>query len=192
MTVLVCVASRHGATAEIAETIGRVLRERGIPVDVRAAEQVTMVDGYDAVILGSAVYAGHWLEAAKRIAHTQAVALSGRPVWLFSSGPVGNPPKPAGDPVDVAALVPATGARDHRVFAGRIDKHRLGFAEKAMVLALHVPTGDFRDWRAVVAWAGEIADTLDASPTAPATTEAGIPPASTASRSAHGAQGAST
>lgn len=162
MTVLVSAASKHGSTGEIAEAIGRVLRDRGLEVDVRAAENVTMVDGYEAVVLGSAVYAGHWLEPARHVAQSQAIPLATRPVWLFSSGPVGDPPKPDEDPVDVAALVEATGAREHRVFAGRIDKHRLGFAEKAVVLALRAPEGDFRDWAAVEAWAAEIADTLQA------------------------------
>src|SRR5205807_2446948 len=110
--------------------------EHGVPVDVRPAEHVTMVDGYDAVVLGSAVYAGHWLEPARRLVEDQAPALAQRPVWLFSSGPIGDPPKPTEDPVDVAALVEATGAREHRVFAGRLDRHHLGFAERAIALAL--------------------------------------------------------
>jgi menaquinone-dependent protoporphyrinogen oxidase len=160
MTVLVSAASRHGATAEIAEAIGRVLRERGVAVDVRAAENVTMVDGYDAIVLGSAVYVGHWLEPARKLAETEAAVFASRPVWLFSSGPVGDPAEPDEDPVDVAAMVEATGAREHRLFAGKIDKHRLGLAERAMVFALRAPVGDFRDWTAIEAWAGGIADTL--------------------------------
>jgi menaquinone-dependent protoporphyrinogen oxidase len=160
MTVLVSVASKHGATAEIAETIGRVLRERGLAVDVRPAENVTMVDGYDAVVLGSAVYVGHWLEAARKLVEAEATVLAARPVWLFSSGPVGDPPKPAEEPVDVAGIIRATGARDHQVFAGKIDKGRLGFGERAMVLALRAPVGDFRDWAAIETWAHGIADAL--------------------------------
>ncbi len=60
----------------------------------------------------------------------------------------------------MAALVAATGAREHRVFAGRLDRHRLGFAERAVTLALRAPEGDFRDWAAIEAWAAEIAETL--------------------------------
>ncbi len=162
MTVLVSAASKHGSTAEIATAVARVLSERGPAVDVRPVENVTMVEGYDAVVLGSAVYAGHWMESARRLAEAQAGALSTRPVWLFSSGPVGDPPKPEEDPVDVATLMAQTSARDHRVFAGKLDKQRLGFGEKAIVLALRAPVGDFRAWAAIEAWAGEIADTLQA------------------------------
>lgn len=81
-------------------------------------------------------------------------------MWLFSSGPVGDPPRPEEDPVDVAELVARTKAREHRVFAGRIERSRLSFAEKAIVLALRVPDGDYRDWDEIRAWAAEIADAL--------------------------------
>jgi len=168
MRVLVSAASRHGSTSEIAEEIGKALRdalhERGgedVIVDVRPVEQVSSVDDYDAVVLGSAVYAGHWLEPARELAERHAGALAARPVWLFSSGPVGDPPKPTEeDSVDVRGILEATGARDHRVFSGKLDKGTLGFAEKAIVLALRVAGGDFRDWEAIRGWAREIAAEL--------------------------------
>lgn len=65
-------------------------------------EEVGPIGGYDAAILGSAVYAGHWLKPAKELVACLAGDLSDRPVWLFSSGPMGEPPKPEEDPVDVA------------------------------------------------------------------------------------------
>jgi menaquinone-dependent protoporphyrinogen oxidase len=58
--------------------------------------------------------------------------------------------------VDVSGILEATGARDHRVFSGKLDKGSLGFAEKAIVLALRVAEGDFRDWEAIREWAREI------------------------------------
>ena len=106
MKVLVTAASRYGATGEIAEAIGEVLRERGLDATVGPPEAAT-VDGHDAVVLGSAVYAGHWLKPARELVDRQRDALAARPVWLFSSGPVGDPPKPEEDPVDVAAVVAA-------------------------------------------------------------------------------------
>jgi menaquinone-dependent protoporphyrinogen oxidase len=166
MKVLVSAASRHGATSEIAEELGRTLREAlherdEVQVDVLPAEQVSSVEGYDAVVFGSAVYAGRWLEPARELAERHAGALAARPVWLFSSGPVGDPPRPSeGESVDVSVILEATGARDHRVFPGRLDRGTLGFAEKAIVLALRVAEGDFRDWEAIRAWAREIAGEL--------------------------------
>jgi menaquinone-dependent protoporphyrinogen oxidase len=160
MKVLVTAASKHGATAGIAQAIGDVLAARGLEVTVAPVEDVPTVDGYDAVVAGSAVYAGHWLKPAIQFVERHADALMGRPVWLFSSGPVGDPPKPEEDPVDAAWVVKQTAAYEHRVFAGMLDRGRLGFAEKAVVTALRAPVGDFRDWDDIRAWAGEVAERL--------------------------------
>jgi menaquinone-dependent protoporphyrinogen oxidase len=84
-------------------------------------------------------------------------------VWLFSRGPIGDPPKPDAEPVEVSGIVTATTARGHRVFAGRLDRHRLGFAEKAMVAALRVADGDFRDWDGIDSWGRQIAAELCSS-----------------------------
>ena len=163
MRVLVSAATKYGATAEIAAAIAEVLDEHGLEATVLPPEQVERVDGYDAVVVGSAVYAGHWLKPARELVERHADALAGRPVYLFSSGPVGDPPKPEEDPVDVAEIVAATKAREHRVFAGKLVKRQLGFGEKAMVVALRVPEGDFRDWAEIKGWASEIAHSLRSS-----------------------------
>ena len=146
MTVLVAAASKYGSTAEIAEAIGRALRENGVAADVRPVEQVGDLSGYTGVVLGSAVYAGRWLEGARRFAEEHAEELAAKPTWLFSSGPVGDPPKPeAGEAVQIEPLMATTRARGHRLFAGKIDKSKLGFGERALLLALRGPEGDFRD-----------------------------------------------
>jgi menaquinone-dependent protoporphyrinogen oxidase len=158
--VLVSAGSKHGATAEIADRIGRTLGNRGFEVTVSRPDEVDDVSGYDAVILGSAVYAGHWVASAKELAELVAAASPPIPTWLFSSGPVGDPPKPDETPVDVAAVAGATSARDHRVFSGKIDKSKLSFGEKAILVAVRAPEGDFRDWDEIEAWAEEIAEKL--------------------------------
>ena len=163
-SVLVTAASRHGATLEIAEHLARSLEQSAaglrcglvatsIPVE-RRPDPVR----YDAVILASAVYAGRWLEPAAHYAAEHAAALRARPVWLLSSGPIGEPPFPPDEPYDVEPLRSLLGARAHRVFAGRLDKHLLGVGERAMVTAMRAPLGDFRDWEALRAWAEEIAE----------------------------------
>jgi menaquinone-dependent protoporphyrinogen IX oxidase len=164
--VLVTTASKHGATAEIAERLARSLEQSAaglrcglvatsIPVE-RRPDPVR----YDAVILASAVYAGRWLEPAAHYAAEHAAALRARPVWLLSSGPIGEPPFPPDEPYDVEPLRSLLGARAHRVFPGRLDKHLLGVGERAMVTAMRAPLGDFRDWDALGAWAEEIAEEL--------------------------------
>jgi menaquinone-dependent protoporphyrinogen oxidase len=160
MKVLVTAASRHGSTQVIADAIGEALKAAGMEVAVEPPDEVLSVDGFDAVVLGSAVYMGRWLEPAKRLAQRCASGFAARPVWLFSSGPMGEPPKPAEDPVDVAPMMELTHAREHRVFPGAIDRSTLGFAEKAIVAAVRAPEGDFRPWDQIESWARSIARAL--------------------------------
>ncbi len=160
MNVLVSAASKHGSTMQIARAIADTLLEAGIQTVVLQPQEVATLDGYDAVVLGSAVYAGRWLEPMKGLIDRESAALSARPVWLFSSGPAGIPPKPDGDPADVAGLVERTGARGHRVFAGAINRQGLGLVERALVAAVRAPDGDFRSWESVREWATDIARTL--------------------------------
>ena len=161
MKVLVCAASKHGATTEIAAEIGAALAAVGVEADVLAPDEVQTMAGYDAAVIGSAVYVGRWLEPAKTLVEQHQEALRAMPVWLFSSGPVGDPPKPVEDPVDAQPLVDLVKARGHRVFAGDLDRARLGFGERAIVAAVRAPDGDFRPWADIEAWAREIAAALE-------------------------------
>jgi menaquinone-dependent protoporphyrinogen oxidase len=160
MRVLVTVASRHGATGEIGGMIGGVLERAGLDVEYRDPAGVTDPEAYDAVVLGSAIYAGRWLEAARAFADRHAVALAKRPTWLFSSGPIGDPPMPPGEVPEALALVDRIGAHAHRSFRGRLDRRRLGFLERTVTRALKAPDGDFRDLDEIRAWADEIAADL--------------------------------
>jgi menaquinone-dependent protoporphyrinogen oxidase len=135
--VLVAAASKHGATREIGELIGSTLAEFGVANDVRPVEDIAEIDRYSAVVLGSAVYFGHWIEPARRFVDAFADDLRKRPVWLFSSGPIGQPPRPAAtEAVNVEAITEAIHPLEHRVFSGRIDRSALSFSERAMVAAV--------------------------------------------------------
>ncbi|MGE5828027.1 MAG: flavodoxin domain-containing protein [Micromonosporaceae bacterium] len=160
MRVLVTAASKHGSTAEMAEVIAQVLMEHGVDATAMPVAEVTAVTDYDAVVLGSAVYGGRWFAAGRDFVQQWTEALAARPVWLFSSGPIGDPPRPDEDPVDVTAIVEAIGAREHRIFAGRLDRSRLSYAERAIVIAFRAPYGDFRNWPEIRAWAAGIAEAV--------------------------------
>lgn len=157
MDVLVTVASKHDATAEIGEAIAEELEGAGHNVTITLPPDVGDISSFHAVVIGSAVYAGHWQKVARELVERLSSQLADRPVWLFSSGPVGDPPKPEEDPVDVSAALESTGALEHRLFAGRLDPSLLNFAERAIVAALRAPSGDFRDWDDIRSWAREIA-----------------------------------
>ena len=86
--------------------------------------------------------------------------MSQPPVWLFPSGPVGEPAKPAENPVDVSEILQSTKARDHRVFTGRLARKHLSFPDRAMASAIRAAEGDFRNWAEIRAWAAGIASAL--------------------------------
>jgi menaquinone-dependent protoporphyrinogen oxidase len=162
MRVLVSAASQHGSTAEIATELGKALRGAlsGTGVDVVPLSRVHDFACYDAVVLGSSVYFGRWLEEARWQVTAHAQVLRHRPVWLFSSGPVGDPLVPGTPPADAIELAAEIGAREHVVFPGALYRERLGMRERLAVGMVRTADGDYRDWPAVRAWADRIAAEL--------------------------------
>ena len=160
MKILVTAASKHGSTQEIAETIGAELRQAEHEVDVIESTQAS-VAGYDTAVIGSAIYAGNWMGAARDFVAQNQAELAQMPVWLFSSGPLGaENPQPQEEPVQLPDLMTQTNARGHKIFVGSLNKADLNFGEKLLVKAVKAPYGDFRDWDAIRAWAREIAAAL--------------------------------
>jgi menaquinone-dependent protoporphyrinogen oxidase len=160
--VWVVVASRYGSTREIGEAIDEELKRDGHDCRVLDVEEVRSFTGAGAVILGSAVYAGRWLKPARKLLEARGRELRGRPSWLFSSGPTGDPPLPEeAEPVGIDEALEATGARSHQIFAGRIELERLKRRERLLVSAMRAPVGDYRDWDAIRSWARTIGRELD-------------------------------
>lgn len=164
--ILVTYASKYGATKEIAEKIGEVIRQAGLQADVLPVDSIRDLNPYQAIILGSAVYIGNWQKEAVKFLQDNEKIMTDRPVWLFSSGPTGE-----GDPVELLsgwrlppALQPVADRirpRDIAVFHGNINPDRINFIEKWAVKSLvKKPFGDFRDWNTIVAWATRIAVAL--------------------------------
>jgi len=163
--VLVAHASKRGGTGEIAEEIGRVLRDAGLDVDVVPADRAGDPSAYDAVVLGSAVYIGRWRKEAVKFLEAHAETLADRKVWFFSSGPTGE-----GDPLELVegvlvpeALQPVVDQiepQDVTVFHGILDASELNFIERRMIKMVKAPLGDFRDWDAIRSWAEAIAAEL--------------------------------
>ncbi|HET7181283.1 MAG TPA: flavodoxin domain-containing protein [Candidatus Limnocylindrales bacterium] len=184
--VLIVHASRHGATQGIADRIGRVLESEGHDVTVAAAATSPSVGGRDAVIVGSGVYMGSWLDDGIEFLRANGGVLSSRRVWVFSSGPLtaSTTYDASKEPIE-NALGPAEGPgsggrrkleehlaviapREHRVFAGAYDPtgSPKSIAERfvrIMPTSKNIlPPGDYRDWTAIEAWGHEIAATLGA------------------------------
>jgi menaquinone-dependent protoporphyrinogen oxidase len=167
LRVLVSAASGHGSTTEIARVIGHTLDNDHVAVDMIPPAAVDSIADYDAVILGSAVYMGHWLAPARDFAIRFRDPLAARPLWLFSSGPVGDhsgkliEPMEQ-EPADVTRIRQDIHVRDHRMFAGKLNPPALGVTQRASLLMFHGMRGDFRDWTAITRWADSIAADLAA------------------------------
>lgn len=160
MRILIAVASKHGGTYGIATRLRTELLDRGHEAAVMTIDESSCPDGYDGYIVGSAVYQGNWMKAARHFVHDNLITLRSKPVWMFSSGPLG---KDAGDeqppdhPEELAVLV---GAREHKVFAGRLFRKELNPVERVAAAAVHAPEGDFRDWSEIDHWADHVGDDL--------------------------------
>ena len=165
VSVLVAYASKYGATQEIAEKIGQTLRTTGLEVAITTADQANDPDGYDAVILGSAVYAGMWRKEAIQFLERYETSLSAKPTWIFSSGPTDE-----GNPVELLEgwrfpeaqqpIADRIQPRDITVFHGSLEPSKLNFAERTIIKGIKAPTGDFRDWESIQSWAEGIAGEL--------------------------------
>ena len=178
MKALVAFATRHGATTGIAERIAQTLNEKGIPAEALPVDDVRDVSAYDAVVLGSATYVSHWLKDAARFARRHREELAARPVWLFSSGPLGTDlvddqgrdVRETSRPKEFDELTELLGVRGERVFFGAYDAEAapIGMMERTVrhlpASKDMLPSGDFRDWETIDSWAGEIAAELRATP----------------------------
>jgi menaquinone-dependent protoporphyrinogen oxidase len=163
--VLVAYASRLGGTRGIAEAIGVGLEKRGHEAVVKSVSDVAGVDSFDAVVLGSGVFANHWHKPAIEFARRHEAALAARPLWLYSSGPVGDTKNlQPSDPSDVGALRERLRPRDHRIFWGALDRAAIGKSDlgafSRFISRRFIPEGDWRDWPAIDAWADVIANEL--------------------------------
>ena len=172
MSILVGCASKHGATGEIAERLAELLTLAGQPAEARPVRQAGDLGGYEGFVIGSAVYASHWLKDTTAFVMSNQELLAHRPVWLFSTGPLGTEatdtegadPRLAAEPKEITGFREAVHPRDHHVFFGALNPGSLTFAEKTLrrlpAARAMMPEGDFRDWTEIDAWARSIAADL--------------------------------
>lgn len=169
MTTLVGYSSKYGATAGIAERIAATLQAAG--QDAQAAPLASVGDPsqYDAFVIGGGAYMGSWRKDATRFVRRNRELLSTRPVWLFSSGPLGTALEDAqGQDVLIGArpkqfeeLAETIRPRGVQVFFGALDPAKLTRRDRLVrripAVADLMPEGDFRNWAAIDAWATQIA-----------------------------------
>ncbi len=158
MRVLVTWGSKRGGTEGLGRMLAEDLRDQGLEVEAAPAREAKLA-GFDAVIVGGALYANRWHRDAGRFVRRNAARLAEVPVWFFSSGPLDGsaeeraiPPTP-----QVRSLMRRVGAQGHVTFGGRLSRDARGFVAAAMA---EKHAGDWRDPRHVRAWAEDVARAL--------------------------------
>ena len=159
--VLVAYASKHGATAEIATAVADEIGRHGVEVDCLPADVVTGVEGYDAVVIGSAVYMKRWQRSARKLLKHHSNELAERPLWIFSSGPVGEDADGRwSEPPGIVDLAEHLGVRAHVVFGGALPDEPTSFMQKVIMEGTPEDKRDLRNFPAIREWAAEIAETV--------------------------------
>ena len=160
--ILVTYASQAGATAGVAEAIGKSLSAGGAQVDVLPMNDVKDLSPYRSVVAGSAIHGQKWLPEALKFLRENRSELSHKSFASFM----------------VCITLSMANANQYReglkdwmipvreivrpvsegYFAGVLDFSRLPFSINALGMRLVVlfglwKEGDHRDWNAIRNWA---------------------------------------
>ncbi len=165
--VLLVYATKYGATKEIAERIAETIQAAGHETRLVPAENAPAVDGFDAVVVGSAVYIGKMRKAMRQFLKKNQEILSQKPVWLFASGPTGKDDQPGEfegmhRPQAIRDLIDKIGPKERVVLGGALLRDALSGLDRWMISQAKAPLDDARDWDAIAGWAQKIADELSA------------------------------
>ena len=172
--LLVTYASVKGYTTGIARVIGDVLRAGGAVVHVLPLNQVSKIEAYHSVVLGSPVYEEHWPEQAVAFLKEHRKHLSKIPIALFIvTTNLRETPEEHSQRVrryveSMLQIAPELKPVDVGMFTGAFDSRQW---QLSTLLALKAKgelplDGDYRDWSAIRAWAAKIRPYLIQQPAA--------------------------
>ena len=166
--ILVTYGTKYGSTAEIATRIGERLSAAGFDTDVLHANLGTEVLKYDALVVGSPMYAARWLPEPALLLITNRERIADIPIALFSVGmiDVKHPGKLREEHdawienafnqenVQLNVISNAT-------FTGAYARSNLPFYLRVIDTILRVtPNGDYRRWDEIERWGDEVAASL--------------------------------
>jgi menaquinone-dependent protoporphyrinogen oxidase len=157
--ILVTYATRAGSTAEVATGIAEVLRAAGTIVDTQPIKAVRDVNGYDAVVVGSAIRMGQWLPEAVEFVKAHCETLSHIPTAYFLVSGLLHEDTPEMRQKVLAFLNPVHAILEPvsiGMFAGKMDYSKLSWLDRLMAKAVGTPEGDWRNWEAIREWTQEL------------------------------------
>jgi len=161
--VLIAFATRYGSTKEVAEFIAEKIKEREIEAEISNIIDISSLEGYDAVIIGSPIYMGKWLKEGVHFVQQFSESLNRVPVALFSVGATLKDKnekniKIAEKSFDV--LLPYTNPVMTGLFAGKIDKSNMNFVDKQILKIVKPEEGDFRNFDEISVWTDNLIETF--------------------------------
>jgi menaquinone-dependent protoporphyrinogen oxidase len=157
--ILITYATRAGSTIEVATAIGETLAKRGFSVEVKSAKEKPQVDGYQAVLVGSAIRMGSWLPEAVEFVKNNQVKLNRIPTALFTVHMLNTGEDDASRAARLAYLDtvrPLLKPVDEAYFAGKMDFSRLSFLDRFIAGMVKAVEADQRDWNKIRNWAPAI------------------------------------
>lgn len=172
--VLIAYITRSGSTEDVAEAMGMTLEEAGVRTDVKPMADVESISEETSLLLGTALYIGHFPREFHSFAVRFKRELSDLRPWIFVLGPTDKDPKHFSLAEDQArrefAKYPWLHPADVRVLGGKFDPNHLKLPFPfSLVMKLpgnpmrKLPPSDIRDWEWIRGWASEIAERLNAA-----------------------------
>jgi menaquinone-dependent protoporphyrinogen oxidase len=154
-SILVAYATKNGSTEQVADKVAARLSAHGLVADVRAAQDVSGLGGYDGVILGSAIYMGRLHSDARDFLQQYRAGLAALPVAVFAMGPRTLTER---DVASSRAQLEAALAKEQAlrpfgiaIFGGVFEPAQQHFPFNRL------PASDARDWDAIESWADGVA-----------------------------------
>jgi len=163
--IIVAYASIHGSTQEVAECIAETIREQGVIVDLQPASKVKTLEGYQGVILGSALYIGHMNKHALNfLSRFKNMISNGIPIAVFAGGPL----KLEDDPQEIQGMLYQDLAKypwlkpvSVELIGGKFDPSRgVKFPWNLLPAVKNMEASDIRDWNAIKKWAVNVSEQL--------------------------------
>ena len=163
--ILVAYGTTHGSTTEIATRVGERLTAAGFDTDVLHANLGIDIAKYDAVIVGSPMYAARWLPEPALLLITNRERIANIPIALFSVGMIDV--KHSGKLREEHDAWVEKAFKDENVqlnivsnitFTGAYSRSNLPFYLRIIDAILRVtPNGDYRRWDEIESWGDEVA-----------------------------------
>ena len=160
--VLVAYATKCGSTAEVSTAITEILCAGGLSAELKRASSVNSIEGYQGVVLGTAIYMGSPLKEATDFIERFGSQMADTPLAIFDVCLTMKDATSENQKIALDYLKSISGVFSPiktGAFSGRIDLATLpplyrmfAQADNEGILA----EGDYRDWKVISTWAEEL------------------------------------